>query len=249
MAKRSNFLMLLSLFIIVLVPSLCNSYMLPPAQIIELMANKFAAAKTLQITQLTKITDLNEEIEKVFGESISLMSPDIYRSEIASQPGKRLIIRNRSRTLRIINGEVTYDKESKGFLFHFLMLAQDPKQILECLEELGINLDMVSLTRFEDRIAYLIGDKEEGSPRLLVDKDLFLPLLLQYGNLLFRASDYRELIEKMWYPYHIVYEFTGANIEDYLKEEYRIKDVIVNPPIEESLFDIPLIKTQFERSE
>ncbi len=248
MARGSRFLRRLLIVILVSVPSIGYSYILPSTQIIKFMVKKFAGVKTLQITQLTKILDLDKEIEMVFGESISLMSPDLYRSEVAGQPGKRIIIRNGLRTLRIIDGDVACGKGNEAFLFHFLLLAQDSRQLLKRLEELGINLDMVSLTRFEGKIAYLIGNKEEGSPRLLVDKDLFIPLLLQYGNVAFFASDFTEIKRQLWYPRYILYAYTGANIEDYIQEEYSIKDIIINPSIDESHFDIPLIKAKFSKS-
>lgn len=248
MARGSKFLRGLLIVISVVVPSIGYSYILPSTQIIEFMVRKFAGVKTLQITQLTKILDLEKELEMVFGESVSLMSPDHYRSEVAGQPGKRIIVHNGLRTLRIIDGDVAHEKKKRAFLFHFLMLAQDSRQLLKGLEELGINLEMVSLTRFQGKIAYLIGNKEEGSPRLLVDKDLFIPLLLQYGNVAFFASDFTELKRQLWYPRYILYSYTGANIEDYIQEEYRIKDIIINPSIAESHFDIPLIKAKFSKS-
>jgi len=242
MAKISNFLIVLSLIIIVILPSIGQAYMLPPAQIIEIMTNKFATINTLHIIQLTKLKGLNQVMEKVFGESIYLMSPDLYRSEIAGEPGKRLIIHNGSRTLRIINGGIAYDRESQDFLYRFLLLAQRPKRLLEILKDLGINLEKVSLTRFNGRIAYLIGEKEEGNPSILVDKDLFSPLLLKYGDFLFHFSDYRQLTEETWYPYRIVFSSKGA-----ITEEYIIKDITVNPPIDLSIFDIPLIRDQFSK--
>lgn len=248
MARGSRFLRGLLIVILFFVPSIGHSYILPSTQIIEFMVKKFASVNTLHITQLTKILDLGREMEMVFGESIYLMSPDLYRSEVAGQPGKRIIVHNGLRTLRIVDGDLAHEKESEAFLFHFLMLAQDSKQLLKDLEELGINLDMVSLTRFGGRIAYLIGNKEEGSPRLLVDKDFFIPLLLQYGNVAFFAADFTELKQRLWYPRYILYSYTGANIEDYIQEEYRIKDIIINPSIDASLFDISIIRSQFEKS-
>jgi hypothetical protein len=151
--------------------------------------------------------------------------------------------------LRIVNEEVVNNRQDKVLAFHFLMVAQDPKKLMEILGALGINLDRVLLTRYEERIAFMIGGEAEGSPRLLIDKDEFLPLLLQYGNVLFRASDFRELTKESWYPYHIIYENTGPTIEDYLLEEYMAKDAIPNPPLDESLFDIPLVRSQFQKSQ
>jgi outer membrane lipoprotein-sorting protein len=248
MARGSTFLRGLLVGIAFVTPSIGHSYILPSTQIIEFMVKKYASVKTLQLTQLTTILDLNKEMEMIFGESISLMSPDRYRSEVAGQPGKRIIVRNGLRLLRIINGGIVQKKESGALPFHFLMVAQDPRQLLNDLEELGINLDMVSLTRFGDRIAYLIGSKKEGSPRLLVDKDLFIPLLLQYGNVAFFASDFTEVKQRLWYPRSLFYSYTGANIEDYIQEEYRIKDIIINPSIDASLFDVSIIRSQFGKS-
>ena len=245
MAKRSDFLIVLSLSIMVVLPSIGYPYIPPTAQIIEFMSDKFATIRTLKITQLTRIRDLNQEIEKVFGEIIYVRSPDLYRSEIAGQPGKRLLINNGKKTLSIINGGIAYERQARDPVYRFLLLAQSPKRLLDILRGLHISLNKASLTRFEGRIAYLIGEKEEGSPRLLVDKDLFLPLLLEYGNILLRFSDYRELREGIWYPYKIVYSLEYEAIT----EEYTVKDVIVNPRLDLSLFNISLIRARFGKSE
>jgi hypothetical protein len=247
MAKRTILLISLCVWITVAAPPLGNTYILPSVQILQFMTKKYAAIKTLQVTQLTKIMDLRHEREKVFGETLSLVAPDLYRSEAAAQPGIRLVIHNGPRTLRIVNEEVVYDMQGNGLPFHFLMVARDPNKLMEILRTLGINLDRVSLTRYDGRIAFMIGGEVEGSPRLLIDKDAFLPLLLKYGNVLFRASDFRELTKESWYPYHIIYEYAGPTIEDYLLEEYMAKDAIPNPPLDESLFDIPLVRSQFEK--
>jgi len=244
MAKISNFLIGLSLIILLILSSIGYPYILPPTQIIEFMTNKFTKIERLKIIQLNKIKDLNQEGEGVFGEIIYFWFPTLYRSEIAGQLGKRLIIHDGIKTLRVIDREITSEGESWDIPYRFLMLAQNPERLLERLKDLGMNLDKASLTRFEGRIAYLIGEKEEGSPKLLVDKDLFVPLLLQYGNILLRFSDYREFMEQNWYPYKIAYSFNGDIIE-----EYTIKDIIVNPSLDLSLFDIPLISSQFGKSE
>jgi len=244
MAKRSNFLILLSLLIIPILPTIVLSYIPPSSQIIAIMTNKFAPIKTLTITQHTKIEDLHQEKETAFGEIVSLSSPYLYRSEIPGQPGKRLIIHNNSKTLRIVNERINYDEESYNFIYRFFLLSHDSERLLAMLNEVGINTDKVSLTRFEGTIAYLIGEKNEESARLLVDKELFLPLLLKYGNYRFRFSNYIEFMEHAWYPFQIVYSYKGEIIE-----EYTVMDIKANLPIDVSLFDIPLIRGKFIQSE
>ena len=240
MERISNILIYISIIGIVTFPSTGQPYILPSTQIIEFMSNKFARINTLKIIQHTKVKELMEEKERVFGEIIYLKSPYLYRSEIVGQPGKRLIIHKNTRILRIINRTIHYDGESQGLLCRFLLLAQGPKRLLERLKLIGIDLKKVSLTRFEGRIAYLIGEKEEWSPSILVDKDRFLPLFLKYDDVRVHFSDYREIKERAWYPFKITY----SSIWD-TEEEYTIKDIIVNPPIDISLFDIPIIRAQF----
>jgi hypothetical protein len=244
MAKRLNFLILLSLLIIPIVPKIVLPYILPSSQIIGILINKFAPIKTLAIHQHTKVKDLRQENETAFDEIVSLCSPYLYRSEIPRQPGKRLIIHNNSKTLRIVNERITYDDESYDFIYRFFLLSHDPDRLLAMLNEVGINTDEVSFTRFEGAIAYLIGEKNEGSARLVVDKELFFPLLLKYGDYRFRFSNYIEFMEHAWYPFQIVYSYKGEIIE-----EYTVMDIKANLPIDVSLFDIPHIRNKFIQSE
>jgi len=244
MVKKSNISILLSLLIIPILSSIVWSYILPSSQIIAFMTNKYAAIQTLTITQHTNIKDIHQEKGKVVSEIVSLSSPYLYRSEITGQPGKRLIIHNDLKTLRITNRRITYDGESYDFIYRFLFLSHDPARLLEMLKDVGINTDKVSLTRFEGKIAYLIGEKKEGSARLLVDKELFLPLFLKYGDYRFHFSDYSEYMEHIWYPFQIVYSYKGE-----ITEEYTVMDIQANLPIDVSLFDIPLIRAKFSNSE
>jgi outer membrane lipoprotein-sorting protein len=240
MARASKFLTYIVLIAIVITPSSGLPYVLPPAQIIEFMTGRFVNITTLHIIQHTAVKDLSQEKETVFGEIVYLKSPYFYRSDMVGQPGKRLVIHNSTRTLRITNGAIAYDGESLDLLYRFLLLAQKPKRLLEGLQLIGIDVERVSLTRFEGRIAYLIGEKGGGGPRLLVDKDLFFPLLLEYGNARYHFSDYRQIMQQTWYPHKIVYLSKGATVE-----EYSIKEITVNPPVDASLFDIAAVKAQF----
>lgn len=237
MERRSNFLILIIVLLVPIVPAIVLSYILPSSQILGIMSDKFSSIKTLTINQHTKIQDLHQEKETTFAEIVSLRSPYLYRSEISSPPDKRLIVHNNSETLRIVNDRITYDEESYDFIYRFFLLANDPDRLLAILNDVGINTDKVSLTRFEGTIAYLIGEKNKGSARLVVDKELFLPLLLKYGDYRYRFFDFIEFIEHAWYPFKIVYSYKGEIIE-----EYTVMEIQANLPIDVSLFDISLIR-------
>jgi hypothetical protein len=235
--------LLIALVFLVMSPSRGLSYVLPSDQIIEFMAHRFAALKTLRILRLTTIKDFYGEREKAFGEIIEVMSPNLYRADVAGQPGTRLIVHNGSKTLRIINGTIVSGFERDHFQYHFLLVAQGPRRILKLLQHENINTNTVSITRFEGKIAYLIGDKKEGNPRLLVEKDRFLPVLLMLDDCSVRLSDYREIAEETWYPYQIVYSPYGSTAE-----EYSVQDVTINPPLDVTQFSIPLIRAQFSKT-
>ena len=243
MARKRSLLIAIPLVLAVLLPSTGLPYVLPSAQIIEFMTDRFAALKTLKILRVTTIKDFDDETEKAFGEIVEVMSPDLYRADVAGQPGTRLMARSGSRTLSVINGTIVKGFERNHFLYPFLFVAQDPQRILRVLQDEGIRLDMVSLTRFDGRIAYLIGDKVDGSPRLLVDKDRFLPLLLVLDDFSVQFSDYREIAEKTWYPHQIVYSSNRTIVE-----EYSVQDITINPPLDVTQFSIPLIRSQFGTS-
>jgi hypothetical protein len=79
------------------------------------------------------------------------------------------------------------------------------------------------------------------TPKLLIEKERFLPLLLSYWlpshskkkMVTVRFEDYRKK-EKGWYPYKIVYS-AGYETE----EHYSIIKLQVNTPIERTLSIIP----------
>jgi hypothetical protein len=245
MAIKSSFLIVLSILIsIALLPSMVSPYILPSSQIIAVMTKKFALIKTLTITQQTTINDEYQDKEKTIKELVSLSSPYFYRSTILRKPGKRLVVHNRKETLRIISNKIAHDGESYDFMYRFLLLSQNPELLLEMLKEMGIDLEEVSLTRFEGTIAYLIGKKENGSAGLVIDKELFFPLLLKYGDCHVRFSEYSECMKHTWYPFQIIYA-----CERGITEKYRVMNIKVNPPMDVSLFDIPKMRAKFSNRE
>ena len=243
--KKKLYTSILLIFLIVpILSSTVSPYVLPASQIIALMTNKFATVQTLTITQHTNVRDIHQKKAKAFHESVSLGSPYLYRSEIPDQPGKRLIIHNDLETLRIIDKKIIYEGASYDFIYRFLLLSHDPSQLLKMLQSIGINTEKTFLTRFDGKIAYLIGEKNEGSARLIIDKELFLPLFLKYGDYRFHFSDYSEYTKNIWYPFQIVYSY-----KEKVTEEYTIIDIKANLPIDITRFDIPQIKADFNKGE
>ena len=119
-----------------------------------------------------------------------------------------------------------------------MLLASSEERLTSLLNGLGIRMDAVAFTRIHGHIAYRIGEKDPRSPKLLVDKERFLPLLLVYRSpedleamISFRFSDYRKMDEG-WYPFKMTVSHGEARLWNYTIDTFS-----PNEPINESVFE------------
>lgn len=191
---------------------LCHGYVMPSEQLLGLMTGKFSFFKTLVIIQST--LQVTEAGEKVFKEQISMKSPGLFSVKALDRLGERTNIPDMSYRQFLISNSV-WDLE------HILSV-------------MGIDIEKTSFTRFNGVIAYRIGEKEPGCPKLLIEKERFLPLLLEYripgddsGNLIsVQFKDYREE-GKGWHPYEIIYSPNHL-----LTENYSIQTIQANTQVD-----------------
>lgn len=239
--QKSKYLLSALLTVAILCPFYSFAYIIPASQIIEFMTNKYSAVKTLKIIQINRIVGINQEYGNSIENIIYVMFPDLYRSEISGPLHKRIQINNGDCRLSVVDGMINDSEDTADFPYHFLFIAQNHQETLNYFKDLGINVEKTSLTRYAGKISYLIGDRENESPKLIVDKELFLPLLLKYHDSLFIFSDYKDMMEKDLYPYKVVHLHNG------IKEEYSVKGIMVNPPLDLYLFEIPIIRDRFNK--
>lgn len=207
----------------------CPAYVLPSEQLIEFMAANFAKFETIVIQQFTEVKNLGEaEQPNAFEEIVTMKSPDLFRTEVlGSGAGQTRDLDHRYRRLLIANGE----QELQAFL-----------------SGMGIEMEKVFFTRIDGIIAYCIGDRDPDSPKILIEKERFLPLLMTYrlsstiGEEVVRVrfKDYRQ-VEQGWYPFEITYS-SGWEIS----ERYIIQSLRANVPVSPSYFDSPPVLPQTE---
>jgi len=208
------------------------AYIMPIEQLVGFMAANFSNFKTLVVFQSTHLVDPpSQGPEAVFQEKIWLKSPGFYCSEpVYGSEGRGK------------EGDVPVGgRHNPDMSFRRLLMAGDGRTILALLSEMGVNLGSVTFSRFDGVIVYHIGDTGIENPKLLIEKERFLPLLLSYWRpansgekmVTVRFEEYRK-IKKGWYPYKIVYS-AGHDTE----EHHVIKDLQVNIPITQTLSIIP----------
>jgi len=223
------------MMILFFVFSLSNSlaYIMPSGQLLEFMIKNFSKINTLVIIQSTlqeETSAENEIIQKQFKEQLWLKSPAFFQSRILTEEGTRPGTRDLS--------------------YRRLIMAESQSNLETFLRDIGIDLDQVRLSRLEKTIVYQIGNNDPYSPKLLVEKKRFLPLLISYSlsespykMVTVRFLDYREL-EKGWYPFQIIY-----SIDEQIKETSRIQSCEVNVPIDTSIFSEKSEKTSSSKEE
>jgi len=190
------------------------AYIMPSEQLLEFMTKNFSRINTLVIIQSAQqeTSLLGEEVQKRFKEQLWLKSPDSFHLRVLDEEWISSAVRDLS--------------------YRRLLMASGLTDTEAYLQGIGIDLGDVSLTRIDGEVAYHIGSQDPGSPRILISKNRFLPLLISYpsgenpGTMVkVRFKDFRQL-EKGWYPFEIIY-----TLGDERRETYTIQSYDVNVPI------------------
>ena len=221
MNELSRYLTGLCIFISVLFMSSdrCLGYVLPSDQLLSYMVKNLSEFRTLVITQTTWQKDERGEEEwKFYQERIWMESPNLFHSQILNLPKEWLMKPDTS--------------------FRSLLMAESDTWVKEILTHMGINLHAVGLTRVEKTVAYRIGGKDPYAPKIVIEKERFLPLVLTYAlpeyydiaTITVLFSDYRK-VENGWYPFEITYYDPRG-----FRENCVIDTLQANVPIDPAVF-------------
>lgn len=206
-----------------------QAYVLPSEQLIGFMAANFAKFDTIVIRQSTEVENPgDDEKPAAFEEIVTMKAPDLFRTELVG-----------------LSAEETREIDHR---YRELLIASGEKGLKELLSGMGIDMEKVSFTRIDGIIAYMIGDRDPNSPKILIEKERFLPLLLIYSLSTYygqevvkvRFKDYRQ-VEQGWYPFEITYSAGGQVTERYIVHSLR-----ANVPVSPSYFSSPPILSQPE---
>ncbi len=200
---------------IVVVSQCAHGYIMPAEQLLNMMSARFSRFHTVLLRQSTQLIAGGEEGGGAlhFEEKVWIRSPGTYRSRITAEIEEQEVSVAAIQALRL-DIDCSYRR---------LLVANTSNNLSSYLREWGIDQETVSLTRVNGSIAWCIGKKAKEGPRLLVEKERFLPLLLNYRvpvgqgmrTIEVRFDDYRK-IEKRWFPFKIKYFLDGELVESYV---------------------------------
>ena len=193
-----------------------HAYVLPAEQIVQFMASNFSKTQTLRVDQYCQETG-EEGGSTGFYEVLTMKSPDLFHSRIKDSDERK-------------------GAERDNFYLQFF-LSNSASRLSALLLEMGIDLQKVAYTRMDGVIAYRIGDTEETSPKVLIEKGRFLPLHVSYrasgpeGTLVkAKFLDYRK-VEQAWYPFETLYSRADGTTQ-----KCTVRSLRVNGPVSPSLF-------------
>jgi len=196
--------------------SLTGAYVLPCSQILEFMSENFDRFESLVVVQ-QRYLSMPERSgpDVIMKEKLILKPPKFYRLErLESLTGDSKKTTGREPKAQSpaepFTGAESEPGDAYDLLPYRLLLAPGAEKTGRLLQRLGIDLDRIALDRLEETIVYRVGAEDPESPKLLIEKERFLPLLLIYrvpagsrsSKVTLQYRDYRKL-EVGWYPYEI----------------------------------------------
>jgi hypothetical protein len=229
------------------------AYVPTVAQIIDQYLKTLVPCETLTVHEQHVVFDSAIETGMVtFDETVSYFFPNRFRSDIRSdaQSGSRTLVVTPGQTLVLVDGKVSADHESGFDAYKDVLLFRNSLLFTAGLERLGIDVTQTRMDRFEGRVAFVIGARANygrTEPVLYVDKTTFLPLrLLIRGRAAHDRDDPIEILFLDWkrygktkYPSRI--EFFRNQV---LEREIRVEKMVIDPPLDEALFDVTAIRAQ-----
>ena len=176
-----------------------------------------------------------------------------FRSDARSNDSERIFIFSDGKTLTLIDGNSVSGVTNRFDLYKDLLFYHSREKLVERLFQLGVDVSISSLGRFEEKIAFVIGAEypDESVSQVWIDQDTFLPLRwIIKGVDPAGKSDTLEIRYLIWwktgkirYPSRIEFYQDGNLVR--VNQAINFKE---NATFSEELFDIDYLKTVFPRS-
>ena len=228
-----------------------QAYILPPEQIIEYVSKRTAAVYNLHFVVWAESPDPDLPKAMMRREMVIYAArPDFLRQEMVGEAGSDITLVSAGRRISVTEGHLLAEPLRHEDIFAMLLHADSPQTLETLLASEQVDFSQVHLSRWDKRIAYVIGGPpgEARSPQFWCDKDKFLPLRL-IGRRLdqntvdlvdIRFLSYQKVGESVWLPWLI--EFYR---QDELFLRLTVQKAYYNERLSDSLFDLEALAAKF----
>ena len=185
--------------------------------------------------------------------SLRFIFSQAFRSDTRSNDSERVFIFADGKTLTLIDGNRVPGAENRFDLYKDPLLYHTREGLVERLLQLGVDVSVSSIGRFEEKIAFVIGAQypDDTVSQIWVDQDTFLPLrLIIKGVNPAGESDALEIRYHVWwkigktrYPSRIEFYQDGNLVR--VNQALNFEE---NASFSEELFDIDYLKTVFNQA-
>ena len=185
--------------------------------------------------------------------SLRFIFSQAFRSDARSNDSERIFIFADGKTLTLIDGNRVPGAENRFDLYKDLLFYHTREELVERLLQLGVDVSISSLGRFEEKVAFVIGAQypDDTVSQVWIDQDTFLPLrLIIKGVDPSGESDMLEIRYLVWwkigktrYPSRIEFYQDGTLVR--VNQAINFEE---NATFSEELFDIDYLKTVFIRA-
>jgi hypothetical protein len=244
---KKSWAVIFCLSIMVLGHTALNAYVLPGPYLLKLMTQHLGGGERLLVTQKLLVYDADSETGLAeFNETLKFVFPETFRSDIASGKVQRIHVLSEDGVLTVIDGKISAESDNPYDHYTDLILFRSNKLLQNRLLDLGVNVRVSSLGRFQGNTSYVLGAQypDEDSPQVWLDKNTFRPIRWIMTHQLTQRLEVRYLnwqaTNHIWYPMHTEFFFNGS-----LVREIYVQDIKVNPSFPADIFDIQQLKSQY----
>jgi len=227
-----------------------SAYVLPGPFLLKLMIQNLGIANRLLVTQKLVLNDDNPNMSaNELSETLKFVFPKTFRSDIVSENIQRIRILSDSSVFTVVDGKISDEPENSYDHYKDLILFRSREILQERLSNLGVDVKIISLGRFQGDPAYVLGAQypDETSPQIWLDKKTFLPFRWIMTN---SATQNLEVLyldwkkqNRTWYPMRIEF-FSNGN----LVREIHVQGIEVNPAFQADVFDIQKLKSLYPQA-
>jgi hypothetical protein len=197
------------------------------------------------MTEVLETIELDGSLRYIFSQA--------FRSDARSNDSERIFIFSDGKSLTIIDGNRVPEASNRFDLYKDMLFYHSREALVDRLLQLGVDVSISSLGRFEEKIAFVIGAHypDESVSQVWIDQETFLPLRwMIHGIDSTGGSDTLEIRYLIWwktgkirYPSRIEFYQDGNLVR--VNQAINLEE---NPTFPRELFDIDYLKTAFPRA-